>query len=630
MSHSDAIHTDVLVIGGGPAGLCAGIEAMKLGVEALIIDDKNRPGGQLIKQKHMFFGSKNEMAGVRGYDIALQLIDEYKRLGGGMLTGTFAVGIYEDGIVGAVRNDSEFIKIIPRKIVIATGAYENMLRFPNCDMPGVYGAGGFQTLMNIDGVLPGKKVLMVGAGNIGLIVSYQLMQAGGEVVAIVEARHEVGGYDVHAAKVKRMGVPILLSHSIKSVGGRDRVEYATIVKLNRFREVPGSEFTVEVDTVCLSVGLSPLVELAATAGCEMKYIPSLGGWVPWHDENMMTSRPDVYVAGDNSGIEEASAAMIQGRIAGCNAAAGIQGREVYREITQFHEQLAALRKGPFGAKVWQGKGELIGRTFDHGKLKPAPKPPEVDLSFTGGKRVIIECHQNIPCNPCMDACRAGAVIVGPDIVDLPVYNSAVCNDCKQCLVKCPGLAMFYMDMDYSAEAAEITIAYELLPVPGKGETWWAVGRNGEFLCETEITKVVSAKSFDKKHLVSFTVAKKFASKARHIVPVGKTHKLEKLPPRDVTEDPVICRCEDVRQSEIGRAIDAGHHSFEELKRVLRIGMGPCQGKTCQALVQRMLSEKLHKPLSKLKPMTTRAPLKPISLDVMSRVSTGLPQEDRDG
>lgn len=620
MPSSDVMQIDVLVIGGGPAGLCAGIEARKLGATVLIIDDKPRAGGQLVKQTHMFFGSRSEMAGTRGMRIAAELIAQYKSLGGGLLTETFAVGIYEDQTVGAVHRNNRFIRIQARKIVVAAGAYENMLHFPNCDLPGVYGAGGFQTLMNNDGVLPGKNVLMVGAGNIGLIVSYQLIQAGGDVAAIVEARHNVGGYGVHAAKIRRMGVPILLSHSIKSVGGNGRVEYATLVQLDNFKEIPGSEFMLEVDAVCLSVGLSPLVELLATAGCELKYIPSLCGQVPWHDDNMRTSLENIYVAGDCSGIEEASAAMVAGKIAGCSAASQILAKPADKAIQGFHDQLASLREGPFGAKIWQGKAELVGRTFSGGKLAPVHVPTEEETSFTSGKRVVLECYEQIPCNPCSEACRHKAIKVEGSMSSVPTYTATDCDGCKLCLVRCPGLAMFFVDMDYSPQEAEVTIAYELMPEPQVGQTWSALDRMGQFVGEAKITKVVSSKAFDRKHLISFAVDKAHAFKARHITEPNKVRTLKKLPPRDIKEDPIVCRCEDIRLSEIEHAIDAGHHTFEELKRVLRIGMGPCQGKTCQQLVLRLLSQKLHKPLTKIAPMKTRTPLRPIPIAVMAQAA----------
>lgn len=612
------ISTEVLVIGGGPAGLCAGIEALKLGAGVLVLDDKERLGGQLVKQTHMFFGSKNERAGIRGIDIAVELIDEFVKLGGRVMPSAIALGIYDDGMVGVLRDERRFLRIRAQKIVAATGAYENMLAFPGCDLPGVYGAGGFQTLMNLDGVLPGKNVLMVGAGNIGLIVSYQLVQAGGDVVAVVEAAPKVGGYHVHAAKIRRIGIPIMLSHSVKSVGGNGRVEYATIVALENFREVGGSEFTVACDAVCLSVGLTPLVELFSNAGVRMRYVAALGGAVPEHDENMTTSNPDIFVAGDASGIEEASAAMVEGKIAGAVAAGALKKTDVAGLVGEFRRQLDALRAGPFGAKARQGKFELWGRSYRIEDEERSLVAPELD--FTSGRRVVFECGEEIPCNPCEESCRFGAISIGADINRLPQLDPEKCTGCGVCLTRCPGLSIFLIDMDAGDGLAEITVPYELRDLPQKGDTWAALDRDGNFVCDAPIVRVRYAESFDRKHLISFTVPKERAHVARHVAP---RRRVEKLPPRTVAAadaDPIVCRCEDVKLSEIESAIDAGYHTFEELKRILRVGMGPCQGKTCQRVIIGVLARKLGKPPSELAPMRVRAPMKPIGIEVLSRVA----------
>ncbi len=619
-TEGSVLKPDVLVVGAGPAGLSAGIEARRLGAEVLLIDDKARPGGQLVKQTHMFFGSRLERAGVRGFDIADELVAEYLGLGGALLTETFATGAFGDGVLTALRADAQLLKIAPRKTVVATGACENLLAFPGCDLPGVCGAGGLQTLMNVNGVLPGKRTLMVGAGNIGLIVSYQILQAGGEVVAVVEAQPRVGGYAVHAAKIRRMGVPLLLSHSIKSVGGRGRVENAVLVALEDLREVPGSEFGVEVDAVCLAVGLSPLAELFSLANCRTEYVAALGGWVPWHDENMRTSHPDIYVAGDAGGIEEASSAMVGGRIAGHAAAAELTAADESGPLREFRERLAALRAGPFGRKAREGKCQLRGVPFaDYVEEKPPP-PAEAPPS-AAGRQVIIECHQRIPCNPCEEACRRGSIRVGADINDLPSYAGSDCDGCGVCLTRCPGLAIFLADADYSETEAEVTLTYEMLPVPEKGQTWWALDREGCFLGEARITRVRSAKSFDRKHLVSFAVEKELAGRARHVVRPGEVRELKKIEVPLREEDPVVCRCEDVRLSEVEAAVDAGYHSFEEVKRVLRVGMGACQAKTCGRIVLGILARKLGRPVSEFLPMKVRPPLVPIPLGTLAEVDT---------
>ncbi len=354
--------TEICVIGAGPAGLCAAIAARDMGARVTCVDSGDRPGGQLVKQTHKFFGSRAEFAGKRGIDIARILAEQIENdpLVELMLEST-VIGFYDDGAIGIERDDAlTFLK--PARIVCATGASERMLAFPNNDLPGVYGAGAVQTLMNVYGVRPGKAVLMVGAGNIGLIVSYQLLQAGVEVAAVVEAMPQVGGYDVHARKIQRAGVPILTSHTVKAVHGTRTVEGATVWALGGdFRPIPGTEQHFQVDTVCLAVGLTPLADILWQAGCRMAYVPELGGHVALRDEDYETSRPSVYVAGDLAGIEEASSAMLEGTIAGLAAARslGHSTPDFDERLAAARADLAALRGGPKGEKVRRGLDRLM-------------------------------------------------------------------------------------------------------------------------------------------------------------------------------------------------------------------------------------------------------------------------------
>ena len=201
------------------------------------------------------------------------------------------LGIYEDGIV-TVFYHGKHMKIRPSKIILATGASEKFLEFPGNDLPGIYGAGAVQTLMNVAGVKPAERVLMVGAGNIGLIVSYQLMQAGVEVAGIIEAAPKIGGYLVHASKIRRAGVPIRTGYTIEKAYGTDALEGVVIVQVDsQFQPVPGTEETIPCDTLCLAVGLAPLTELCWQAGCDMAFIRELSGHIPLTDENLETSVP---------------------------------------------------------------------------------------------------------------------------------------------------------------------------------------------------------------------------------------------------------------------------------------------------------------------------------------------------
>lgn len=359
-SSSEFPNFDICVVGGGPAGLEAGIVAKELGANVIIIDDNPVLGGQLIKQTHKFFGSKAHYCGVRGIDIAKILTDMVDELKIDVLNNATVVGYYDDDTLGVLKEDKLF-PIKAKIYIFAAGASENMLVFENSDLPGVYGAGAVQTMMNVYGVVPGKRALVIGSGNIGLIVPYQLLQAGVEVAAIIEILDKIGGYYVHAAKIKRAGVPIYLRHTIIQAKGKDCVEAAVITQVgDKFENLKGTEKTIECDMILIAIGLSPLCELLYQAGCRIDYVPELGGNVPYHNENMMTSKSHIFVCGDLACIEEASTAMLEGKIAGAKAYETLyKGNKKSNEIiVQANKELSNIRSSPFEQRILSGKERM--------------------------------------------------------------------------------------------------------------------------------------------------------------------------------------------------------------------------------------------------------------------------------
>ncbi len=255
------IKKELIVIGGGPAGLCAAKNAAEAGCHVLIVERSYRVGGQLIKQTHKFFGSQKTYAKTRGFDIAKKLINDVLALSDKIeiMTDATVIGLYDEKVI-TVYQKGIYHKFQADAIVVATGASEKFLAFENNDLPGIYGAGAVQTLMNLYGVLPGDSLVMVGAGNIGLIVSYQLMQAGVKVKALIEAAPKIGGYLVHASKLRRLGVPIYTSTTIKRAIGKNAVEQIETVELDpQWNMIQGTEKIIDVDAVCISVGLTPSI-----------------------------------------------------------------------------------------------------------------------------------------------------------------------------------------------------------------------------------------------------------------------------------------------------------------------------------------------------------------------------------
>ena len=344
---------DVAVVGAGSAGLSAAYQAASAGAKVLVLDENHRPGGQLFKQIHKFFGSRAHQAGTRGFVIGQHLLDRVQESGAEVWLDTLVYGMQKDCALGVIHEGQHWV-VKAKKVIVATGAKENYLAFPGSTLPGVMGAGAAQTMINVNRVLPGQRVLMLGSGNVGLIVSYQLMQAGAEVVALVEAAPNIGGYGVHAGKIRRAGVPVYVSHTIKEIRGKDQVEQVEIVQVDsKFQPVPGTEKVFDVDTVCLAVGLNPMTELIWMAGCEFCFIPAFGGHVPLHDENMETTVPGLYVAGDVTGVEEASSAMEEGNLAGVSAAQALgllTQEEAEAKKGEIRARLDILRSGMFGEK----------------------------------------------------------------------------------------------------------------------------------------------------------------------------------------------------------------------------------------------------------------------------------------
>ncbi|MCL2628813.1 MAG: FAD-dependent oxidoreductase [Oscillospiraceae bacterium] len=535
---------EIMVIGGGPAGLCAAISASSMGAKVLLAERDEIPGGQLVKQTHKFFGSEKQYAGERGIHIGQLLTDSVKADPNiEIWTDSTVLGIYEDGVV-TVLHGQKHVKVKPERIIIATGAAEKFLAFPGNDLPGIYGAGAVQTLMNVSGIKPAERVLMIGAGNIGLIVAYQLKQAGVEVAAVIEGSSEVGGYLVHASKIRRAGIPILTNHTIVEAFGEDKVDGAVIAQVDKnWQIINGTEKTVPCDTICLAVGLSPLAELAWQAGCQMTYIRELSGHVPLLDENLETTRKGIYCAGDVCAIEEASSAMVEGKLAGIAAAASLgHGKDKKEQLLrEAKTELDQLRCGPLSAHIRTGmekvaakRGTSIEPQMENksdvkndeikSTLKNDGVPTETDIAcvspsakrFGKGCVAVVECFQQIPCNPCVKACKRGAITIQGDINGLPVVDMELCNGCGVCISLCPGLAIFIVDNAYSDTHALVKLPYEYVPVPQAGDLVTGLSRGGENLGSFMVERVTSGGKKNKTYTVSLVVPKELAMQVRDI------------------------------------------------------------------------------------------------------------------
>ena len=567
------LETDVLIIGGGPAGITAAIELGSLGIKVLIVDDKHRLGGKLVLQTHSFFGTVADCyAGTRGIDIATELEEEIKKFPTiNVLLNTLAVGVYGDGWVGVMKAD-EYILIRPQKILVACGAREKALAFPGCDLPGVYGAGAFQTLVNRDLIKPSRNLFIVGGGNVGLITGYHALQAGINVVGLIEAMPQVGGYKVHADKLKRLGVPIWTSHTILSANGEDKVESVTIGRADeKFAQIPGTENTFAADTVLIAVGLNPVDELYSQA-------KRLG--------------MEVYKAGDAYEIAEASAAIFSGKIMG-------------RRIAK------ALGKDVFMPEDWEKKWEIL-------KSKPGKTYPLEIGSFPSGIFPIIRCTQEIPCDPCITVCPKDMIkLSGDNVLGIPIITKDECTGCTLCVSICPGLAVTLVDLRKEGESGFVFVPFELMEGLVKiGDEVEAVDEDGEFLAKVKVIKVMNRKVQDRTLLVKLEVPKKIATKVAGFRVQSKeiSQHLKKIGP-PLEDESIICRCERVKAKDIRKLIKDGVRDLNQLK-VLRCGMGACGGKTCESLILRLYKEE-GIDLCDVTPFTQRPLVAEVSVKVLS-------------
>ncbi len=589
---------DAIVIGGGPAGMSA---ASVLGdhVKTLILDENDALGGQLVKQTHKFFGDHAHYASKRGFEIAKELTDEIYKKPVDISTASTVIGIYPQNTVAYVKDGREEL-VRYKKLLIATGAMERQLPFINSDLPGVYGAGAIQTLMNQYGIFPGKRFLIIGSGNIGLILAYQLAQTGAEVRMIVEALDKVGGYEVHANKVKRLGIPILLKHTIVKAMGDESVQGVVIAEVDdKFGVIPGTEKEIVVDTICVSVGLIPLTELAEQAKCKIEYIPELGGYVPVRDERMHTTNSDVFVAGDLSSIEEATTAIIEGKLAAMQIVKDLTKTDLGKEISDELKTLDIFRSGPKSFKIRKGL-EKMGIKVPEIEV---PKLFQTPIENAKSKlHAVIECTEEIPCNSCESSCKFDAIKVGENINTPPIFDPSKCTGCAVCVTACPGLAIFMEKLDESPNAT-IGIPYEFLPLPKFNEKMWGMDKEGNYVCDLTVKRVV--KNPNKTNIVYVELPKEFVDDVRHV----------RYPKK---ESPFVCRCEEVTLDQIEKIIDSGITDFEEIKRMTRITMGPCGGKNCKMITLGIISRKTGIPISKLSHGTSRPPVKPTEFSAFLR------------
>lgn len=533
--------TTVAIIGAGPAGLAVREELNKSGVNNLVIDNNSKIGGQFLMQTHQFFFFEKEkrFGGMRGFDIA-------NTLAGEDLTGILLDSVVWDVLEGKrlVVKDiakQEIFYVDAEHLVIATGAVPFMPAFKNDDLPGVYTAAVVQRMMNQELTLLGRKILTVGAGNIGYLTSYQAMQAGATVKAILEAMPREGGFPVQANRVRRLGIPILTSHILlEAIPNEDRtgVIGAVIAECENFKPIPGTEKIIDdIDCINICTGLIP-------------------------DNQLFRKGVEVYGrhchgVGDSVRIGEGTSAVLRGKQCAYEIMQDLGMRYNYNDYLAVSKEYIDSQQHPV-------------RVIENPSL-----PSHERMKETGF--VQIDCLYGFACNPCSFACKYGA-ITKSSTSSVPRIDFDKCVGCMRCVYQCPGLAIFGYQFDKN---------WLFLPIEYKadeGAEVYLVNNSGEIVGEGVVEKIlkkenktnvarVKAKDLEGEALLAvrgFIIKEKFPDKLR-LMPLNEKHDAKTY----------ICHCEDITIEKMVEAIgDRKVISSDELKHITRIGMGACRGNRC--------------------------------------------------
>ena len=319
---------DIVIVGGGPAGLAAAASAKKAGADSILILERDKELGGILNQCiHNGFGLHTFKEELTGPEYAGRFIDVVKELEIEYLLNTMVMDISADKVVTAMNREDGMFQIQAKAVVLAMGCRERSrgaLNIPGYRPAGIFSAGTAQRLVNMEGYMPGKEVVILGSGDIGLIMARRMTFEGAKVKVVAELMPYSGGLKRNIVQcLDDYGIPLKLSHTVVDIKGKERLEGITLAQVDeRGKPIPGTEEEYSCDTLLLSVGLIPENELSNGMGVEIDRVTS----GPVVNESLETSIPGVFACGNVLHVHDLVDFVSEeaGR-AGANAAKYIKG-----------------------------------------------------------------------------------------------------------------------------------------------------------------------------------------------------------------------------------------------------------------------------------------------------------------